>query len=392
MNALASSVLLLSASLCGVGLTACSGGASKGSPATMGNDAGVATTVKAPVEGLIDMQDIRWHDSEGGEPTFTTANVAMFPGLFGGIVLNATWDAIEPTAGGALDFGTIDAALDQVRQYNAMYPATPLGVKLRVYASSSAPVWAKQIGGGPVSIVRNTAGCPNAVCPLTVGKFWSPDYIHAWQSFQSKLAARYDTEPLIRQVAVTSCTSQTDEPFVPTTDMQSRANLVAAGYTDVAEQSCLSGAVADYAAWKLTLVDFTINTFVKIAGGTDDAFALATMKGCRDALHERCVLGNHALSAPPRASDATMDQAMMGLGGPISFQTQAPAGMGCLWTATIAQGVAYGATSIEVWPEAKYQGFDALTDANVQELASEFSTPIPVPSTPPVPNACPGFH
>jgi hypothetical protein len=132
-------------------------------------DGGAVTSVKPPLGGLIDMQSIVWHDTEGGEPVFTIANVTMFPAVFGGIVINATWDAIEPTADGPLDFGTIDSALAQIRTYNAANAAAPLGVKLRVYQGSNAPMWAKQINGGPVNIVRNPQGCvPPRVCPLTV--------------------------------------------------------------------------------------------------------------------------------------------------------------------------------------------------------------------------------
>lgn len=76
----------------------------------------------------------------------------------------------------------------------------------------------------------------------------------------------------------------------------------------------------------------------------------------------------------------------------INFQTQSPVVMGCLWTQTIAQGVALGAAGIEVWPEAKFQGFDTFTLANMVQLASEFTTPIPVGDATPLPAPCSGFH
>ena len=82
-------------------------------------DAGIATAPKPPLGGLVDMQDISWHDTEGAEPTFTMANVDLFPGVLGGIVINATWDATEPTQGGPLNTTAIDAALAQVAAYNA---------------------------------------------------------------------------------------------------------------------------------------------------------------------------------------------------------------------------------------------------------------------------------
>src|SRR6185369_6091326 len=131
-----------------------------------------------------------------------------------------------------------------------------------VYAGANAPEWAKELGGMPISILRNMQACPTG-CTLTIGRIWSPAYIAAWRAFQRRLAAQYDTEPLVRHIAVTSCGQQTDEPFVPTTDATSKAALTdpAAGYTDDLQKSCLLGAVDDYAPWVLTNVDYTINAF-----------------------------------------------------------------------------------------------------------------------------------
>jgi hypothetical protein len=354
-------------------------------------DAGVEAGPKIALRGLIDMQTITWHNFADGGPTFNIANADMFPGLLGGIVVNATWSAIQPSETGALDFSTIDSALALVRTYNAATPLTPLGVKLRVYGGTNAPDWAKAIGG-PISIVRNTAGCPNPPCDLTIGAYWTTEYITAWRSLQALLAARYDAEPLIHQVAVTSCASQTDEPFVPTSDTGSRANLMDAGLTDMAQQACLTGAFDDYAAWTNTLIDYTFNVYVKVGGGgTVPAFTTTVMDLCRSTLGSRCVLDNHALSYPPNASDALVYANMQTLLGPINFQTQAPNGFACEWTATIAQGLAYGASAIEVWPDSKFNGLDSLQTSQVAELASEFTTAIPVPDAG-ADGGCPGFQ
>jgi hypothetical protein len=353
------------------------------------------TGPKAPLAGLVDMQDISWHNTAGGEPTFTMANVTpAFDGVFGGIVINATWDQLQPSAGGALDFSAIDAALAQISVYNAAHPTTPLGAKLRVYGGANAPAWAKELGGAHVDIQRNPAGCQSGSCPLTIGRMWTAEYITAWRSFQTALAAQYDSEPIIRHVTVTSCAQQTDEPFVPTSDATSKANLVAAGYTDALQQACLTGAVDDYAAWKLTNVDFTINAFVQTGAPADvTTFPESVMDGCRTKLGARCVLGNHALSAPLRASEQPIYDALSARGGSISFQTESPQAMGCLWTQTIAQGVALGAGSVEIWPKKQLGGFTSLQESDVAQLASELVTPISVDPNPvPLPKPCAGFH
>jgi hypothetical protein len=345
---------------------------------------------KAIIAGLIDMQDIAWHNTDAGQPTFVIGNVENFPGLFGGIVINATWDSMQTTAGGAVNFSAIDAALASVRAYNSTYPQTPLGVKLRIYNGNSAPAWAKSLSGGPITIYRNPAGCNGLTdsCPLTIGAFWTTPYITAWRAFQALVAAKYDTEPLIRAVAITSCASQTDEPFVPTTGPISKMNLAnaASPYSDTAEQACLSGAVADYSPWHLTPIDFTFNTYSKFTGGTLPAFTISVMTSCRSVLGARCVLDNHVLESPLYAPDAAIYTAIQTAGGPINFQTQGPSGIGCLWPDTIAQGVDLGAAGIEIWPN--YGGFNTLTVPQVQALASEFANPPPISGAAPYAPPC----
>ncbi len=68
--------------------------------------------MKPVIAGLIDMQTITWHNQDNGQPTFTLDNVNQFPGVFGGIVLNATWGEMQLQPGGPLQTARIDAALD----------------------------------------------------------------------------------------------------------------------------------------------------------------------------------------------------------------------------------------------------------------------------------------
>ena len=371
-------------------IVACGGGSKPVEDA--GFDAGFDAGPKEPIAGLVDMQDISWHNDAGGEPSFTIANVEQFPGVFGGIVINATWDSMQPAADAGLDFTRIDDALAQVRTYDAAHPGAPLGVKLRVYAGANAPQWAKELNGGPVTVQRNPAGCPHPPCPLTLGLFWKPEYIAAWRAFQSMLASRYDSEPLIKQIAITSCAQQTDEPFVPTNDATSKLNLQDAGYTDALQQACLAGAVQDYAAWQKTYIDYTFNPFYPLQGPSDAGVAKAIMADCRAQLGSRCVLDNHVLEAPLDPNNQPIYDEMVALGPPINFQTGSPQQMTCLWTQTIAEGVRLGAASIEVWPEAKFQGFDSLDGGNLAQLADEFVHPVDPGNPTPLPTPCSGFH
>lgn len=353
---------------------------------------------KSLLRGLIDMQDISWHNVDNATPPpFDIANVDNFPGLFGGVVVNAAWNEMQPTAGGAVDFSYVDAAINAVQNYNSANPSAPIGIKLRIYGGSNAPTWAKNLPGGPITIYRNPAGCNGKTdtCPLTVGPFWTQAYIADWRAFQVAVANKYDTEPLIEAVAVTSCASQTDEPFVPTSGPVGKANLGAAGYSDTVEQACLTGAIDDYSAWKNTPVDFTFNIYSKFTGGLDPSFTQSVITLCRQKRGSMCITDNHALSAPIGTATPDPEYAMIqSAGPPINFQTQSPAGMQCLWTQTIGQGIAYGARAIEVWPETKFDGFDSLTMQDVQQLRDLFYASPPPAAPTPDPNAspCPAFN
>jgi hypothetical protein len=396
------------------------GGSTSGGAAAGAGGGGAAGGMKQPILGLIDMQTITWHDTNPpavpvpggvGEPSFNINNVNQFPGVFGGIVINATWDIMQPTPSSTPNTAQIDTALAAIATYNSQNTTHPISVKLRIYAGSNAPLWAKQLDGGPINIQRNPGGCQSGNCPLTIGLFWATDYKNAWQQFQAAVAAKYDSVAIIKQVAVTSCTTQTDEPFVQTADQTSKANIQAAVDTwatangqgkvsiDTLYQSCLMNALQDYSAWKNTLIDYTFNTFTSMAipsGGTNPGFTTTVMSNCGSTLGARCVLDNHALMEPISSADVPVYSTMQSLapqGIPVNFQTQAPTGMGCQWTATIARGVKIGASAIEVWPDTQFKGFDSLSIPQVTSLAQIFINPIAVPAVPnPLPTSCSGFN
>jgi len=58
------------------------------------------------------------------------------------------------------------------------------------------------------------------------------------------------------------------------------------------------------------------------------------------------------------------------MGGPIHYQTESPARMGG-WEAVIAAGVRYHASAIELWPDAKFQGFTTLSVQAVTALRDQ---------------------
>lgn len=329
-------------------------------------------TVKPPIRGFVDMQTISWHNTNDSQPEFTLDNVNKFPGVFGGIVYNATWNEMQPAQGGPLDTKRLDRALDGVRSYNLAHPNNPLGVKLRIFQGNQAPLWAKKIGGRPVKILRNPMGCQSQDCHISIGRVWDSQYIRAWRAFLKKVAARYDAEPLIRSIAITSCTMETDEPFVMPVKQP-----VPKGYTDAADQDCLRGAVEDYVPWKRTVIDYTINVFTSLAPpGADPTFSISVMNECRHEIHRRCELGNHAFYSQMPEGNANIVCAISDKGGLIHYQTIGPYHVTDFdWAAMVRAARNTHATGVELWPDKDFGGFDNLTARQMRKLLTIFNQP-----------------
>ena len=77
--------------------------------------------------------------------------------------------------------------------YNAQHGAN-LGIKLRVWGGFTAPDWAKNIDGPALTITGKATVDPTVYNPQTIGRFWTADYVDAWNGLQN--AAR---QPLRQQ-------------------------------------------------------------------------------------------------------------------------------------------------------------------------------------------------
>lgn len=317
-------------------------------------------------------------------------------GIFGGLVIQATWADLEPsqpaTPDGlaALDTGyisQIDTALQAVGTYNtaAAKLKAPnnrqIGVRLRVFSGCSAPTWAKSLGGSPIAtshVITNLSGKGKTeTCSL--GRFWIDNppqmgftYAKAWAQLQRSLGAIYDANPLIHEVAVTSCTTYTAEPFYLPNDDTVTQPLVQAGYSDASYQRCLENAVADYAPWQTTRLEFTFNPFHGLtppaSSIADVAFSDRVMHGCRQAVGQRCILSNHDLDTnPPTAGGMLALYALLRKFGPnVTFQTYVKTPKD--FEGTLRKGISLGAGSIEVWPD----GYEAQSNATLENWAEMF--------------------
>lgn len=184
--------------------------------------------------------------------------------------------------------------------------------------------------------------------------------------FQILVAQRYDSNPLIRSVAITSCTMETDEPFVMPVGQLPK------GYSDTAQRACLAGAVEDYAPWRHTAIDYTFNTFQPLQAPLtpDLSFTLSVMNACRARLGSQCELGNHAFASNMRPGNVPVVDAIAERGPPIHYQTTGPTIAGFNWAATMRLARKDNATAIELWPQ--FGGFTTLPLAKMKHLHALF--------------------
>jgi len=304
---------------------------------------------------------------EWGEPDNSMATVDKKAGLLQGVVILATWRNLQKSANGGLtEDNEIDQGLAAVRKYNQEHPNAPLAVKLRVWGGFFAPEWAMHESGGPVHLIHtNNKGTE---LKRMVGKVWSQPYRKAWARLQELLAAKYDADPLIREVAVTSCQMFTAEPFFIDTHETALEPLRKAGMTDAAYKECLDGIVHDYAPWKTTRFETPLNPFRLTDGPKpkhDEAFTLAWMKRCHAEEPTRCAFDNHDLDVHVEKGLETLYEAMEKSGAEVEFQS-GPAAPKDL-DGMIRRAVSTGGTSVELWQD--YQGFPEMADAELRRSA-----------------------
>lgn len=319
--------------------------------------------IKPAIRGLVSMGAFKFVGS-GGDPVNTLAPLDAKAGIFGGLVVISTWRQLQPTPGGEIPpDNPIDQAMAQVRAYNQRNPQKPIAVRLRVWGGFEAPAWAMTLGGPPIETVHNGKH-------RQLGRFWTPAYRTAWRDFQDKLAAKYDSFPLIREVAMLSCMSFTAEPFYLPTEDTVQQPIRAAGFDEAQYRQCLQNGVADYGAWKRTRIVLSLNPLrtAQNQGNGDPQFTIGVMQDCRHQLGVRCVFDNHDLDTDQGLAKPLVQiyAAMKRMGPEIVFQTaqETPAD----FDGVIAKGVAMGATAIELWQD--YKGFPLEPDARLRKWAA----------------------
>lgn len=291
----------------------------------------VPGSVKPELAGLVDRQ---------GAPSAAEA-----PDLSGWVV-NVTWAELQPTAGTTITSDNpIDQAIAQVDQ-NPAYRGMHL--RIRVMAGIDSPNWVEAMSGGPV-YVYNTQDQVGGDVP----RFWTAPVEQAYANLQVLLAAKYDSDPEIEDVNMSGCMTVYAEPLIrEITSSETVTDLLAAGYTEAADQSCQEDQINAQAVWVHTHSSIALNPYDVInANGSvsvDEAFTATLINYCRTTLGERCTLGNDSIRSTSLGSAYDdMYNSIAGAGPGIYFQTAQAAKVGNLQT-TIQWAIDEGSNDVEL--------------------------------------------
>ena len=352
-----------------------SSGSVTSEPATLGIKSSKRPKAKPLIAGLIDKGSETPYHQGVPYPVIDLTDVSAKSPAFAGIVVNQTWAQLEPSPG-EFDFTTLDASLAAVAAYDQQHADAPLGVRLRVFAAYAAPGWAKTLDGPPITVPANLPSNTGG----TLGQWWKPEYRSAWAGLQQALAGRYDSNSVLREVAVSSCSSLTAEPFVIGGEVVPLAE--ADGWTPAAQQSCLDGALSDYAPWVRTSIYYPMNPLTG-----DQAITTEVMQRCATSAAAGgplCILANNALSpvsattggsAPTYAELNNLWSANAST-TPIAFQMDGP--NSATYCAAVGVAVTHHAKSVELWPAAPGQaGFTTVPTATLIAWSSALQTGVP---------------
>ncbi len=149
------------------------------------------------------------------------------------VVVSVDWKQIE-TSQGAYNDSVIDGQLSSAQSKG-------LTVRLRVIAGTMAPDYVKKIGGTPIPFYDH-----QAKVDTTIGRFWTTAYQARWQALMSHLAARYDTNPVVREVNIGGTGTISAETMltmgndtVTGSTITNNSRLLSAGATETARRAAL---------------------------------------------------------------------------------------------------------------------------------------------------------
>ena len=259
-----------------------------------------------------------------------------------GYIIEAAWNAIEPTEGSFVTT-RIDKAVAAVDKWNAANPNNQRGLRLRITAGYNTPSWALNLGGPAVHLCSQSGSCG------LVPRWWTAPVQAAYAAFTAKLAAYVNPIPEIREVTVGLTMVRFGEVMVrfPTVAGNAAA-YSAAGYTEALDIAAMKAEINDGKAFKaVTQID--VADYQTPSNGQDITvsqeimdYAVATLPHVQFA--------NASITQSP-GQNAAIFSLMQTYGArgaktaSITFQTFPTLSS---VTETLARAVAYGACSVEM--------------------------------------------
>jgi hypothetical protein len=264
----------------------------------------------------------------------------------GGWVVNVTWAELQP------DLGSTIAANNPIDQAIALIRSTPayarMHLRVRIMAGIDSPSWVEAMSGGSVYVYNDQSDSGGYV-----PRFWTAPVEQAYANLQALLAAKYDSDAQIEDVTISGCMTVFAEPLIREVDDPTTvADLLAAGYTEAADETCQEDAIADQLVWVHTHSSIALNPYQTISGdgstGVDESFTQSLMAYCRSTLGQRCTLGNNSIRTDSLGTQYDeMYSAMQASGPSLYFQTAQASLVGDLQT-TVLWAVGVGASDVEL--------------------------------------------
>jgi hypothetical protein len=293
-----------------------------------------------------------------------------------GYIIEAAWNAIEPTEGSFVT-SRIDSAVAAVRKWNAANPSNPRGLRLRITAGYDTPAWALNLGGPAMHLCSQSGSCG------LVPRWWTAPVEAAYAAFTQKLAAYVNPTPEIREVTVGLTMVRYGEVMVrfPTVAGNAAA-YSAAGYTEALDIAAMKAEINDGKAFSaVTQVD--VADYQTPSNGQDISVSQEIMNYAVATL-PHVQFANASITQSPGQNAAIFS--LMQTYGPhgsktasITFQTFPTLSS---VTETLARAVSYGACSVEM-PQSGVTPQIAVT-YDVQLRDNCTSEGIQVPATPPL--------
>lgn len=330
-----------------------------------------APSLKPPLQGLVD---------RGNANGLSSFNLPSEPYLdsLQAVIANVYWSDLQPNAQGqAIQTNQLDSALAAVTAYNNTH-ANHLSVKLRIFAGIYAPNWAKTIDGwAPVS----TYNIQTPTKGGTLGPFWTADYGTAYKQMMQAMAAKYDSNPLLREVTIAQCMTVFAEPFQR--DNYNLGQLLYASaqpsytgtpYSVAADEGCLNAEIDNSTAWTQTRLSLAFNPWrpwsfngtTYVQGAQDEAFTASVMDHCRVVLKTQCTIENNSIRDTFVGNQSIVGNLyydMANRGPNMTLQTADPTRIGNPIT-TVQWATTIGANAVEL-----PNNYTGLTTSDLDSLS-----------------------